>query len=163
MAEIPYESMNIQWFPGHMTKAKREMQESLQLVDVVCEILDARIPYSSRNPEIDDLRGDKPKLVLLNRTDLADPKVTEEWIRYWEEKETPVLPICGKSGKNINRIVPEVKKLISEKLEAYKAKGQAGRTIRIMILGIPNVGKSTVINQLAHRKVSAVGNRPGLS
>ena len=153
MAEIPYESMNIQWFPGHMTKAKREMQESLQLVDVVCEILDARIPYSSRNPEIDDLRGDKPKLVLLNRTDLADPKVTEEWIRYWEEKETPVLPICGKSGKNINRIVPEVKKLISEKLEAYKAKGQAGRTIRIMILGIPNVGKSTVINQLAHRQL----------
>ena len=163
MAEIPYESMNIQWFPGHMTKAKREMQDSLQLVDVVCEILDARIPYSSRNPEIDDLRGDKPKLVLLNRTDLADPKVTEEWIRYWEEKETPILPICGKSGKNINRIVPEVKKLISEKLEAYKAKGQAGRTIRIMILGIPNVGKSTVINQLAHRKVSAVGNRPGVT
>ena len=83
MAEIPYETMNIQWFPGHMTKAKREMQESLQLVDVVCEILDARIPYSSRNPEIDDLRGDKPKLVLLNRTDLADPQVTEDWIRYW--------------------------------------------------------------------------------
>lgn len=163
MAEIPYETMNIQWFPGHMTKAKREMQESLQLVDVVCEILDARIPYSSRNPEIDDLRGDKPKLVLLNRTDLADPQVTEEWIRYWEEQGIPVLPICGKTGKNINRIVPEVKKLISDKLEAYKSKGQTGRTIRIMILGIPNVGKSTVINQLAHRKVSAVGNRPGVT
>lgn len=163
MTNINYEKMNIQWFPGHMTKAKREMQESLQLVDAVCEILDARIPYSSHNPEIDDLLGNKPKMILLNRIDLADTKVNDEWIHFFSQQGIPALPICGKTGKNINRIVPEIKDLISEKIETYKQKGQIGRTIRIMILGIPNVGKSTVINQLAHRKVSAVGNRPGVT
>lgn len=163
MADINYEKMNIQWFPGHMTKAKREMQDNLQLVDAVCEILDARIPYSSHNPEIDELLGNKPKIILLNRTDLADSKVNNDWIQFFYQQGVPALPICGKTGKNINRIVPEIKKLISDKIESYNQKGQTGRTIRIMILGIPNVGKSTVINQLAHRKVSAVGNRPGVT
>ena len=163
MSDIPYQTMNIQWFPGHMTKAKREIQESLQLVDAVCEILDARIPYSSHNPEIDELRGNKPKLILLNRTDLAEPEMNSLWIKHFNDQGIPALPICGKTGKNINKIVPEVKKLISDKIENYISKGQSGRTIRIMILGIPNVGKSTIINQLAHRKVSAVGNRPGVT
>ena len=163
MSDINYQTMNIQWYPGHMTKAKREIQESLQLVDAICEILDARIPYSSHNPDIDELRGDKPKLILFNRIDLAEPSMNERWISFYQEQGVPVLPVCGKTGKNINKIVPEIKKLLSDKIETYINKGQSGRTIRIMILGIPNVGKSTIINQLAHRKVSAVGNRPGVT
>lgn len=149
MAEIPYEKMNIQWFPGHMTKAQRMIEENIKLVDAVCEILDARIPRSSRNPDIDRLAGDKPRLVILNRTDLADPAVTARWRAYFEAQGLSILETDAKSGKGVKEFAPAVRRLLADKLRDYEAKGQVGRPLRVMILGIPNVGKSTFINKVA--------------
>jgi len=163
MSDIVYEKMNIQWFPGHMTKAKREMQESLKMVDAVCEIIDARIPYSSHNPDVDELIGDKPKLILLNRIDVADPELTKKWESYYREQGHSVLQISAKTGQNTDKILPAIKSLLKDKIAYYESKGQVGKVIRIMILGIPNAGKSTVINRLAKRKVSAVEDRPGVT
>ena len=157
------EKMNIQWFPGHMTRAQRMIEDNLKLVDAVCEILDARIPLSSRNPDIDRLAGDKPRLVVLNRCDLADPEATALWRRCYQERGISVLETDAKTGKNVNGFVPAVRELLKDKLENYAAKGQVGRPLRVMILGIPNVGKSTLINKVAGRRAAVAGDKPGVT
>ena len=158
-----FEKMNIQWFPGHMTKAQRMIEENLSMVDAVCEILDARIPYSSRNPDIDRLAGDKPRLVILNRVDLADPQMTARWRKYFESRGLAILETDAKSGKGVGSFAPAVRRLLKDKLAAYEAKGQVGRPLRVMILGIPNVGKSTFINRVAGRKAEIAGDKPGVT
>lgn len=163
MSNVPYEKMNIQWFPGHMTKAQRMIEENLKLVDAVCEILDARIPRSSRNPDIDRLAGDKPRLVILNRVDLADPQCTARWRKAFEEKGLAILETDAKSGKGVNGFAPAIRRLLADKLAEYEAKGQIGRPLRVMILGIPNVGKSTFINKVAGRKAAIAGDKPGVT
>ena len=157
------EKMNIQWFPGHMTRAQRMIEENLKLVDAVCEILDARIPASSRNPDIDRLAGEKPRLVILNRCDLADPKATQRWRRWFQERGIAILETDARTGKGVNGFVPAVRELLKDKLADYAAKGQVGRPLRVMILGIPNVGKSTFINKVAGRKAAIAGDRPGVT
>ena len=158
-----FEKMNIQWFPGHMTKAQRMIEENLAMVDAVCEILDARIPYSSRNPDIDRLAGDKPRLVILNRADLADPQMTARWRKYFESRGLAILETDAKSGKGVGTFAPAVRRLLKDKLAAYEAKGQVGRPLRVMILGIPNVGKSTFINKVAGRKAAIAGDKTGVT
>ena len=158
-----YEKMNIQWFPGHMTKAQRMIEENIKLVDAVCEILDARIPRSSRNPDIDRLAAGKPRLVILNRTDLADPNVTAKWRTYFEAQGISVLETDAKSGKGVNGFAGAVRRLLADKLREFEAKGQVGRPLRVMVLGIPNVGKSTFINKVAHRKAAVAGDKPGVT
>ncbi len=158
-----FEKMNIQWFPGHMTKAQRMIEDNIKLVDAVCEIIDARIPSASRNPDIDKLAAGKPRLVILNRVDLADPAITKRWKAYFEKSGVSVIETDAKSGKGINGFVPAVRKLLAEKISEYEAKGQVGRPLRVMILGIPNVGKSTFINKVAGRKAAIAGDKPGVT
>ena len=157
------EKMNIQWFPGHMTKAQRMIEENLKLVDAVCEILDARIPASSRNPDIDRLAAGKPRLVILNRADFADPEATARWRRYFQVQGIAILETDAKTGRGVNGFVPAVRELLKDKLADYAAKGQTGRPLRVMILGIPNVGKSTFINKVAGRKAAIAGDKPGVT
>ena len=157
--EQSFEKMNIQWFPGHMTKAQRMIEENIKLVDAVCEILDARIPGASRNPDIDRLAGDKPRLVILNRCDLADPEMTARWRRYFQSRGLAILETDAKNGKGVNGFVPAVRELLKDKLKEYESKGQVGRPLRLMILGIPNVGKSTFINKVAGRKAAIAGDK----
>ena len=157
------QKMNIQWYPGHMTKTRRMMEENLKLVDAVCEILDARIPISSRNPDIDAICGTKPRLVILNRIDMADPAMVKKWAEYFKSRGMAVLLTDCKSRKGINGFVPAVRQLLSEKLRRYAEKGQVGRPLKIMVVGIPNVGKSTFINQIAGRKGAKAENRPGVT
>ena len=157
------EEMNIQWFPGHMTKAQRMIEENMKLVDAVCEIIDARIPYSSRNPDIERLTGGKPRLVILNRIDQADPAVTAKWRDYYKSQELAVLETDCKSGKGVGGFPAAMRELLKEKLEAYAAKGQKGRSLRAMVLGIPNVGKSTFINKAAKRKAAITADKPGVT
>ena len=163
MMENGYEKMNIQWFPGHMTKAQRMIEGNVKLVDAVCEILDARIPFSSRNPDIDRLAAGKPRLVILNRSDLADPELTARWKRSFQEQGLAILETDAKSGRGVNGFVPAIRELLRDKLEEYEAKGQVGRPLRVMILGIPNVGKSTFINKVAKRKAAIAGDKPGVT
>ena len=163
MMDNQYEKMNIQWFPGHMTKAQRMIEENLKMVDAVCEILDARIPRSSRNPDIDRLAGDKPRLVILNRTDLADPAVTARWRKYFEAQGMAILETDARTGKGVNGFAPAIRRLLADKIKEYEAKGQVGRPLRVMILGIPNVGKSTFINKVAGRKAAIAGDKPGVT
>ncbi len=157
------EKLNIQWYPGHMTKTRRQMEEDLKLVDAVCEILDARIPISSRNPDIDAICGTKPRLVVLNRIDMADPKMVQKWSDYFRSRGMAVLPTDCKNRKGLQGFVPAVRSLLKEKLQRYAEKGQHGRPLKIMIVGIPNVGKSTFINQIAGRKGAKAENRPGVT
>ena len=161
--EQSFEKMNIQWFPGHMTKAQRMIEENIKRVDAVCEILDARIPGASRNPDIDRLAGDKPRLVILNRCDLADPEMTARWRRYFQSRGLAILETDAKNGKGVNGFVPAVRELLKDKLKEYESKGQVGRPLRLMILGIPNVGKSTFINKVAGRKAAIAGDKPGVT
>lgn len=161
--EQSFEKMNIQWFPGHMTKAQRMIEENIKLVDAVCEILDARIPGASRNPDIDRLAGDKLRLVILNRCDLADPEMTARWRRYFQSRGLAILETDAKNGKGVNGFVPAVRELLKDKLKEYESKGQVGRPLRLMILGIPNVGKSTFINKVAGRKAAIAGDKPGVT
>ena len=161
--EQSFEKMNIQWFPGHMTKAQRMIEENIKLVDAVCEILDARIPGASRNPDIDRLAGDKPRLVILNRCDLADPEMTSRWHRYFQNQGLAILETDAKTGKGVSGFAPAVRELLKDKLRDYESKGQVGRPLRLMILGIPNVGKSTFINKVAGRKAAIAGDKPGVT
>ena len=161
--ENSFEKMNIQWFPGHMTKAQRMIEENLKLVDAVCEILDARIPRSSRNPDIDRLAAGKPRLVILNRIDLADPAVTARWKKYFEARGLAILETDARTGKGVSGFAPAVRRLLAGKIREYEAKGQVGRPLRVMILGIPNVGKSTFINKVAGRKAAIAGDKPGVT
>ena len=162
MAES-FEKLNIQWFPGHMTKAQRMIEENIGLVDAVCELLDARIPRASRNPDIDRLAAGKPRLVILNRCDLADPAVTKQWSEAFRAQGLAVLETDARSGKGINGFVPAVRALLADKLADYERSGQSGRGLKIMVLGIPNVGKSTFINKVAGRKAAAAGDKPGVT
>ncbi len=157
------DQLNIQWFPGHMTKARRMMQESIQAVDALCEVLDARIPNASRNPEIDSLAGGKPRLIVLNRADLADPAVTALWKKYYESRGFAVLDCDARTGKGTAAFAPAVRALLADRIEAWREKGQTGRKVRVMVAGIPNVGKSTFINRVARRKAAAAGDRPGVT
>lgn len=163
MENNAFEKMNIQWFPGHMTKAQRMIEENIKLVDAVCELVDARIPRASRNPDIDRLAAGKPRLIILNRTDLADPELTKRWKESFETQGLAVLETDAKSGKGVNGFVPAVRKLLADKLREYEQKGQVGRPLRVMILGIPNVGKSTFINKVAGRKAAVAGDKPGVT
>lgn len=163
MSGSNYEKMNIQWFPGHMTKAQRMIEDSIKQVDAVCEILDARIPNSSRNPDIDRLASGKPRLIILNRTDLADPKITAQWRAFFEAQGIKILEIDAKSGKGVNGFAPALRELLKDKIADYAAKGQVNRPMRVMILGIPNVGKSTFINKVAKRKAAIAGDKPGVT
>ncbi len=158
-----YQKMNIHWFPGHMTKAQRMIEDSLKQVDAVCEILDARIPRSSRNPDIDRLAAGKPRLIILNRVDLADPEITSQWHRHFERQGIRIIETDAKTGKGVNGFVPALKELLKDKLADYAAKGQINRPMRVMILGIPNVGKSTFINKVAKRRAAVAGDKPGVT
>lgn len=163
MNEAQYEKIAIQWFPGHMTKAQRMIGENMKLVDAVAELLDARVPLSSRNPDIASLAGEKPRLVILNRTDLADPAITARWRAYFQKQGLPVLETDARSGKGVKQFPQAVRTLLKDKLSELEAKGQGNRPLRVMILGIPNVGKSTLINALAGRKAAVAGDRPGVT
>ncbi len=158
-----YEKINIQWFPGHMTKAERMMEENMKLVDGVCEIIDARIPVASRNPDIDRLAAGKPRLVVLNRADQADPEATKRWRAYFKAQGLTVLETDSKTGKGVNQFTGAVRSALQEKRAEYAAKGQAGRPLRLMVVGIPNVGKSTFINKVARRKAAVAGDKPGVT
>ena len=158
-----YEKIDIHWFPGHMTKAQRMIEANMKLVDAVCEVLDARVPYSSRNPDIDRLAAGRPRLVILNRVDLADPAFTAKWRDYFRRRGLAVLETDAKSGKGVGGFPRAVREVLSGKIAAYEAKGQGTRPLRVMILGIPNVGKSTFINRAAGRRAAAAGDRPGVT
>ncbi len=156
------EEMNIQWYPGHMTKTRRQMEADLKQVDAVCEIVDARIPVSSRNPDIDAICGSKPRIIVLNRMDLADPAATKLWTAYFKSKGMSVVVTDCKSRKGIGEFEPAVRHACREKLERDAARGMK-RPVRVMVVGIPNVGKSTLINQISGRKGAKAENRPGVT
>ena len=153
----------LSWFPGHMTKTKRMIVAEIGHMDAVCEILDARIPLSSRNPDVDEMTGDKPRLVVLNRVDQADPRETRRWAAYFRGKRYAVLEANAKGGGGTAQFAAAVRELLKDKIASWEAKGQVGRTIRVMVLGIPNVGKSTFINKVAHRKTARAEDRPGVT
>ena len=155
--------MNYQWYPGHMTKAKRMMQENIKLIDLVIELVDARIPLSSRNPDIDDLAGNKSRIILLNKSDLADPRYNKQWTEYFEQKGAHVLEINSKSGAGIKSIQGLVQEACKEKIERDRKKGIVNRPVRAMVVGIPNVGKSTFINSFAGKACAKTGNKPGVT
>lgn len=157
------EKLNIQWYPGHMTKAGRMISANVANVDAVCEILDARIPTASRNPDLDSLAAGKPRLVLLNRSDLADPSASAQWKAHFKAQGMAVLETDCKSGKGVGAFSGAVRSLLKPLLEQRAAKGQATRALRVMVLGIPNVGKSTFINRVAGKKAAAVSDRPGVT
>ena len=156
------ECMNIQWYPGHMTKTRRQIEADLKQVDAVCEIVDARIPMSSRNPDIDSICGSKPRIIVLNRMDLADPAITKKWLQYFRQKGMAAIAVDCKHRKGINEFIPAVRSVLKEKLERDAAKGM-NRAMRVMVVGIPNVGKSTMINQISGRKGAKAENRPGVT
>lgn len=156
------DKMNIQWYPGHMTKTRRQIEADLKQVDAVCEILDARIPISSRNPDIDSICGNKPRIVILNRMDLADPATTKLWVNYFKSKGIAAVPTDCKTRKGIGDFLPAVRSVLKEKIERDLARGMK-RPLRVMIVGIPNVGKSTLINQISGRKGAKAENRPGVT
>ncbi len=155
--------MNIQWYPGHMTKTRRQMEEDVKFVDMVAEVVDARIPISSRNPDIDSMVGDRPRMIIFNRADQADPSVTAQWMAWFRKKGYAVLETDAKTGKGVNQFSNVVKQALREKIEAWRAKGQVGRPVRMMVVGVPNVGKSTFINKVARRKSAKAGDRPGVT
>ena len=154
---------NLSWFPGHMTKTRRMITAEIKNMDAVCEILDARIPLSSRNPDVDELTAGKPRLVVLNRVDQADPGETRRWAAYFREKGYAVLEANAKGGAGTAQFAAAVRELLRDKLAAWAERGQVGRTVRVMVLGIPNVGKSTFINKVAHRKTARAEDRPGVT
>ena len=153
----------LSWFPGHMTKTKRMIVAEIKNMDAVCEIVDARIPISSRNPDVDEMTAGKPRLMVLNRVDQADPAQTKRWAAYFREKGYAVLEANAKGGVGTQQFAGAVRELLKEKLAAYAEKGQVGRTVRVMVLGIPNVGKSTFINKVAKRKTAKAEDRPGVT
>lgn len=155
--------MNIQWYPGHMTKTNRMIVENISLVDIVIELLDARIPLSSKNPTIDEFSKNKFRIILMNKSDLADPKITEEWYKYFEGMNCKVILTDSVSGKGINEITETARALMKEKIERQKQRGRIFVPIRAMIVGIPNVGKSTLINKYVGKAITKTGDRPGVT
>ena len=159
MAEI----QDIQWFPGHMTKTKRQIKESIKLIDAVAEIVDARVPMSSRNPDLSEMSNNKPRLILLNKCDMADPNATKKWLEYFEKKGIKAIAVDCKSGTGLKQFVPAVKDLLSDRLAALKEKGMGGKALRVMVAGIPNVGKSSFINKIVGGTKAKVEDRPGVT
>ncbi|ASS75679.1 ribosome biogenesis GTPase YlqF [Tumebacillus algifaecis] len=155
--------MTIQWFPGHMAKARREVTEKLKLVDIVMELVDARLPLSSRNPMMNEIVQNKPRLVLLNKADLADPRITDQWINYFQNQGLACVSINALKGEGLPKAANEAKRLFEPKVEAMKKKGIRPRAARAMILGIPNVGKSSLINRMAKKSIAKTGDRPGVT
>jgi len=155
--------MNIQWYPGHMTKAKRMMQESMALIDCVVELLDARAPISSQNPDLPKIANGKPRVILMTKMDLADPHKTEEWIKYFKELDIIALPVNARDGKNMNQVVPLINLICKEKIERNIRRGLVNKPLRIMVAGIPNVGKSTFVNKLVGKASAKTGNKPGVT
>lgn len=157
------DNLHINWYPGHMKKTKEMVQNNLKLVDVVIELLDARIPLSSKNPEIDKLAHNKPRVVVLNKSDLSDRAKLNKWISYYQSKGIKAIPVVTLKGSGVNKIVEECKNVTKEKMDALKEKGRKERAIRVMIVGVPNVGKSSLINKLTGRKSTQTGDRPGIT
>lgn len=155
--------MNIQWFPGHMAKTRRLITENLKLVDVIIELLDARIPFSSRNPEINSLINNKPRLVAFNKSDLADEQISRQWIKWYADQGINCILINSISGKGLNDVKTRARELMSEKIERDRAKGKIFTPVRTMVVGIPNVGKSSFINKIVGRASAATGDRPGVT
>ena len=160
---MPGRDMRIQWYPGHMAKTRREIEESLAMVDLVAEVVDARVPISSRNPDLWSLCSRRPWIIVLNRADQADPSATAAWRAYFEGQGLSVIETDAKSGKGCNRLLPMVREKLKEKLDRAREKGQTGRVLKIMILGVPNVGKSTLINRVAGRALLRAEDRPGVT
>lgn len=155
--------MQVQWYPGHMTKAKRMMQEDIKLIDLVMELVDARIPLSSRNPDIDELAKGKSRLILLNKSDLSDPKSNEKWIKYFKEKGFTTLLIDSRTRGGFGVIMKSIEEVCSAKIERDRKRGILNRPVRAMVVGIPNVGKSTFINSLCKKACTKTGNKPGVT
>ena len=158
-----FQKQTVQWFPGHMAKTRRLIKESLSMVDAVTEILDARIPLSSRNPEIEQITAGKPRIILLNKCDVADERITREWINYFERKGFTALPVDCRSGKGLGAYRPAVRKVLAEKIKSNEQKGMAGKSLRVMVVGIPNTGKSSFINRMAGKNRAQVADRPGVT
>ena len=156
-------TQTIQWFPGHMAKTRRKIVEQLKLIDAVAEIVDARIPVSSRNPDLKEIIGDKPHLILLNKCDMADETATKQWIAHYKSEGIYAIPVDCKNGKGISLFKDTVKTLFADKLEVYRSKGMVGKPLRVMVVGIPNVGKSSFINRIAGSSRAKVENRPGVT
>ena len=156
-------SININWYPGHMAKTKRQIQEDLKLIDVVVEILDARIPMSSRNPDIEELIKNKDRLIVLNKYDLADEKQNQKWIQYFKNNGLQAVLVNSNTGEGINQAVKKIEEIYEATQEKFENKGRVGKAIRVMILGIPNVGKSSFINRLTKKNSTVVGNKPGVT
>lgn len=160
------EAQNIQWFPGHMTRTKRQIEKSLKMVDIVAEILDARIPVSSRNPILGKLIGNKPRLILMNKSDMADSAATARWIAYYKEKGIKAIALDCRTGKGVNNFMPAIREVLQEQIARWEAKGMTGRPIRVMVVGIPNVGKSSLINKMCrggNAGKADVQDRPGVT
>lgn len=155
--------MQFQWYPGHMTKAKRAMQEDLKLIDAIIELVDSRVPYSSKNPDIDQMANGKSRILLMNKCDLADTNVTDEWIKYYEDKGYFVVRVNSKSGSGVKAVHEVIQKACRDKIERDRRRGILNRPIRAMIVGIPNVGKSTFINSFAGKACTKTGNKPGVT
>ena len=155
--------MNIQWYPGHMTKTRRQIEADLKLVDAVAEIIDARIPESSRNPDIDAICAGKPRLIVLNRADQADPAQNKVWAAHFRAQGHPVLETDARSGRGINQFSNLIQETLREQIARWREKGQVGRPVRVMVVGVPNVGKSTFINKVAGRKSAKASDRPGVT
>ncbi len=155
--------MTIQWFPGHMAKARRQVTEKLKLVDIIFELVDARLPLSSRNPMIDEILNQKPRLVILNKEDMADPVMTKEWIAYFKQHGVEAVSVNSQAGSGLDKIVKAAEKILKEKFDRMRARGIKPRAMRAMIVGIPNVGKSTLINRIAKKNIAKTGNMPGVT
>ena len=153
---------NLQWFPGHMAKTRRLIEENLKMIDVVVEILDSRIPYSGRNPYFNDIIKSKPRLIVMNKSDLSDKELTKAWIEWYKAQGITVIPISCSTGQGLNKVISEARNLIQDKIDRDKAKGRT-RTLKIMMVGIPNVGKSSLINRLVGKASTQTGDRPGVT
>jgi ribosome biogenesis GTPase A len=158
-----YHKINLNWFPGHMAKTRRQITEDLKMIDVVVEILDARIPNSSQNPDIRQITQNKKKIIILNKYDLADNAKTEKWIEYFNKKERKVVLADSLTGKGVNETTRQIQKIMEDEMQKMADKGRIGRKIRVMIVGIPNVGKSSFINRIAKKTSAEVGNKPGVT
>ena len=156
-------NMNINWYPGHMAKTKRQITDDLKLVDIVIELLDARIPISSQNPDIANILQNKKRIIILNKSDLADANETNKWIQYFKDKNITALEVNSNEGKGTNQVIQVIEKMMSNELETQANKGRIRKTIRVMIVGIPNVGKSSFINRISKKTAMNVGNKPGVT
>lgn len=158
-----YQKQTVQWFPGHMAKTRRLIKESLPFVDLVTEIVDARIPLSSSNPELAEMIGTKPRIVLLNKCDVADEKTTAKWVEYYKKNGMYALPVDCRSGKGLNAYLPLVREVLKDKIQRNTEKGMVGKPLRVMVVGIPNTGKSSFINKMAGRNRAKVADKPGVT